>query len=167
MRWLFGERSVPNESDVRAQPEGEALEPIRILLGDADLAGYVRPLSERVTDLLQRGSPILFHPAGSPSDEWLEISASDVLMVVPPPLTRRFGPREQRVQRRVAMRVGPYAVSGVAYLKPGQEHDLLLRATRPFMPLTEATFGRADAQEHHEVDTIIVNLNWIADLREA
>jgi hypothetical protein len=147
--------------------EGGPLEPIRILLADADLAGFLQPLSERVTDLLQRGSPISFLPAGARPDEWIEIRTTDILMVVPAPLTRRFGPREQRVLRRVAMRVGPYAAEGVAYLKPGQEHDLMLRATRPFMPMTEAIFARADAPEHESVETLIVNLNWVANLREA
>lgn len=144
----------------------EPLEPIRVLLRDADLAGSVRPATERMTDGLRRGTPITMLPAGARPDEWLEIPSHDVLMVVPPPLARRFWKREDRVRQRVSLRVGPYSVVGTAHLRPGQEQDLFLRATRPFMPLTGVTFGRADDAARDEAETVIVNLNWVADLRE-
>jgi hypothetical protein len=145
----------------------EPLEPIRIFLVDADLSGLVRPSSERTTDTLRRGKPLVFLPAGANPDEWMEIPAQNVLMVVPPPLARRFWKREQRVQRPVTLRVGPYAAAGTAYLRPGQEDDLFLRATRPFMPLTDAAVGLADESHRDRVETVIVNLNWVTDLHEA
>ncbi len=144
----------------------EPLEPIRVLLQDADLAGSVRPSTERMTDELRRATPLSFLPAGAGPGEWIEIPTGQVLMVVPPPLARRPWKREDRVQQRVTMRVGPYAVVGTAHLKPGQEGDLVLRATHPFMPLTDAAFGRADEHRRHRADTLIVNLRWVSDLQE-
>ncbi len=145
----------------------EPLEPIRILLKDADLAGFVRPQTERTTDTLQRGSPISFLPGGARPDEWIDIEPSEILMVVPPPLVRRPWLVERRQPQQVMLRIGPYTVVGTAHLRLGHEQDLMLRATRPFLPLTAATFSRADEPDEHQAETLIVNLKWVDDLRQA
>jgi hypothetical protein len=144
----------------------EPLEPIRILLKDADLAGWVRPQSERTTDTLQRGVPLSFLPAGPSQGEWVEIATDEIFMVVPPPLFRRPWRREEREPRRVELQVGAYHVTGTAHLRPGQEEDLYLRATRPFMPLTDAAFSTRHDAEPEPVDALIVNLRWVEEFRE-
>jgi hypothetical protein len=163
VRLPLGRRSQPSPPPTVA----EALEPIRILLRDADLSGAVRPQSERTTDTLQRGDPIVFLPAGAKPDEWVEIAPSEVMMVVPPPFARRPWMRERRQPQRVTVRIGPYVATGTAHLRIGQERDLMLRATRPFLPLTDATFSRADEAAQHHVETLIVNLNWVEELTSA
>jgi hypothetical protein len=156
--WPFRRRPAPVVT--------EQLEPIRIFLKDADLAGWVRPQFERTTDILQRGVPLSFLPAGAQPGEWVDLRAEEILMVVPPPHTSQRWMRVERQLEQVAIRLGPYTVTGTAHLRRGQEQDLYLRATRPFLPLTDATFGTAQDATPHRVATLIVNLNWVEEFRE-
>jgi hypothetical protein len=140
-------------------PPQEGLEPVRVLLGDADLAGWVAPHGERLTDVLQRRGSLAFLPAVAQAGEWVELSSRDLYAVVPPP---HVSPPEFRVKRQrqqVLARFGRYAVIGIAHLRPGEEQDPLLRATRPFLPLTEATLTMdGDESSALHLDVIIVNL---------
>ena len=158
MSWPFRRRPTPIAN--------EQLAPIRIFLKDADLAGSVRPSSERTTDRLQRGVPISFLPAGAQPGEWVELMPDEIFMVVPPPEVGRRWMREERELQAVAIRIGPYRVTGTAHLRRGQEADLYLRATRPFLPLTDATFETDVQAATERVATLIVNLNWVEEFRE-
>lgn len=158
MSWPFRRRPTPVAN--------EQLAPIRIFLKDADLAGSVRPSSERTTDLLQRGVPISFLPAGAQPGEWVELARDEILMVVPPPEVGRRWMREERQPQEVAIRIGPYRVTGTAHLRRGHEQDLYVRATRPFLPLTGATFESDLEATTGRVETLIVNLNWVEEFRE-
>jgi hypothetical protein len=158
MSWLFRRRPKPIAK--------EPLEPIRIFLKDADLAGFVRLHAERTTDRLQRGEPFSFLPAGAQLDEWVELAPAEIMMVVPPPEAGRRWLREERQLEEVAIRIGPYRVTGTAHLRRGQEQDLYLRATHPFLPLTDAAFGIAEDATQDRVKTLIVNLNWVDEFRE-
>jgi hypothetical protein len=144
----------------------EQLEPIRIFLNDSDLAGWVRPQSERTTDILQRGVPLSFLPAGAQPGEWMELATDQILMLVPPPRTSPRWMRAERQLEQIAIRTGPYTVTGTAHLRRGQEQDLYLRASHPFLPLTDATFATAQDATPHQVETLIVNLNWVEEFRE-
>jgi hypothetical protein len=159
--WPFRRQSTP-----AAPVVAEQLEPIRIFLKDSDLAGWVRPLAERTTDLLQRGVPLSFRPAGAQAGEWMEMATEEILMVVPPPYVSPRWLRAQRQLEQVAIRIGPYLVTGTAHLRRGQEQDLYLRATRPFLPLTDATFATAQDETPTRVETLIVNLNWVEEFKE-
>jgi hypothetical protein len=146
----------------------EGLEPVRVLLADADLAGWVEPHGERLTDILQRRSTLPFLPAFAQAEEWVELSSRDLYAVVPPP---HVSPPEFRVQRQrqqVLARFGRYAVIGIAHLRPGEEQDPLLRATRPFLPLTEATLTMdgEDSNALH-LDVLIVNLAHVEEFGPA
>lgn len=158
MSWPFRRRPAPVAN--------EQLDPIRIFLKDADLAGSVRPRSERTTDLLQRGVPISFLPAGAQPGEWVELAPDEILMVVPPPEVDRRWMREERQLQEVAIRIGPYRVTGIAHLRRGQEEDLYFRATRPFLPLTDAAFETDVEATMERVATLIVNLNWVEEFHE-
>lgn len=153
------EESVPTGEATHANPPQEELEPVRVLLADADLAGWVEPHGERLTDILQRRSALAFLPAFARAGEWVELSSRDLYAVVPPP---HVSPPEFRVKRQrqqVLARFGRYAVVGIAHLRPGEEQDPLLRATRPFLPLTEATLTMdGDESTALHLDVIIVNL---------
>jgi len=148
--------------------ERPALEPIRVYARDIEVAGWVTPAGERVTDLLQRGTELTFLPDGADPDDpdsWMSLIAESVLFVVPPP---HVSPPEKRLHRqalRVRLRLGTYTLYGTAHLRPGFEQDLMLRATQPFLPLTDAVIVTEQGEARHEV--VIVNLSEVEELAEA
>ncbi len=165
MDWLFRRRDRPPPSGDR-EPQ---LEPIRVYARDLEVAGWVTPSGQRITDLLARGDELAFLPEGADAGDpgsWLTIISSSVLVVVPPPHVSPPEKRLHRQQQRVAVRVGPYLVVGTAHLRPGFEHDLYLRSTQPFLPLTDATVSgeQLPGEVHHDV--VIINLAEAEEFRE-
>lgn len=160
-------RLFPNRDSAPADA-APALEPIRIYTRDIVVGGWVRPSDERMTDLLQRGQELAVLPDGADpatAESWISLAATGVLMVVPPP---HVSPPEKRLHRqtqRVMVRIGGYVVSGTAHLKPGFEQDLFLRATQPFLPLTDAVVATEEGEVPYEV--VIVNLAEVEEMREA
>jgi hypothetical protein len=113
-----------------ASPTTSAPEPIRLILADEDLSGWIQPGGERVSDLLQSGEPLSFLPVVASGDDWVSVDPAELLIVVPPP---HRSPPERRVQRQrheVVVRAGRYAVTGTALLMPGEEYNPYLRSTR-------------------------------------
>ncbi len=158
-------RRQAETAEAAAEP---ALEPMRVYTRDIEVAGHVRPSAERTTDILQRGEELAFLPDGAdPADPdcWVGLAPKSVLLVVSPP---HLSPPEKRLHRQtqhVVIRIGRYLVSGTAHLRPGYEHDLFLRATQPFLPLTDAVISSEGGEVRHDV--VIVNLGEVEELREA
>jgi hypothetical protein len=154
----------------KAQPAPEPpSERIHVYARGMEISGWVQPSGERITDILRHGGELAFLPDGADAadpDSWLSLVSDSVLIVVPPP---HVSPPERRLRRqtqRVRVRVGQYDVTGTAHLRPGFEQDLLLRATQPFLPLTDATLatdGRPGTQSH---DVVIVNLAEVQEITE-
>jgi hypothetical protein len=150
-------------------PPEPQLEPIRVYARDIEVAGWVTPSGERITDILQHGGELAFLPEGadaSDPDAWLTLVASGVLIVVPPPHVSAPEKRLHRQQEQVMIRVGPYVVTGTAHLKPGFEQDLFLRATQPFLPVTDATLASETSPDGVHHDVVIVNLSEVEELKE-
>lgn len=162
MNRLFAKRG-----DSPPEPAHE-LQPIRIYTRDVVVAGWVRPSDERMTDRLHRGQELDVLPDGADPaapESWISLAASGVLMVIPPP---HVSPPEKRLHRQtqqVLIRIGEYMVSGTAHLKPGFEQDLFLRATQPFLPLTDAVIATEAGEA--PFDVVIVNLAEVEEMREA
>lgn len=135
----------------------EDREPIRLIVEDADLAGWVRTQGQRMTDILQAGEPFSFLPGTGDPSQWTEIFPDDVVLAVPPPHMSPPTLRLRGNQHGVRIRAGRYRVAGTAHLRPGEQDDPILRATRRFLPLTNATFGRDDEPDEH-AEVVIVNL---------
>lgn len=138
-----------------------ALLPIRIFGPDTEVAGWIPPRAERITDILQRGHELVFLPDGAADtpEAWMRLAPDEMRLVVPPP---HVSPPELRVSRplqQVSIRIGAYQVSGTARLRAGQEHDPFLRASQPFLPLTRAAIF-PPVGEPETVDVVIVNLRW-------
>ena len=132
-------------------------EPIRLIMGDADLRGWVHSEGQRMTDILQAGQPFLFLPEGGDPSQWIEVLPDETLLIIPPPYVSEPTLRLPTVQHQVVILADPYRVAGTAHLRPGEQDDPILRATRRFLPLTQATFGRDD-QPEEAADVVIVNL---------
>ena len=154
----------------KAQPAPEPpSERIRVYARDMEISGWVQPSGERITDILRRGGELAFLPDGadaSDPDSWLSLVSDSVLVVVPPP---HVSPPERRLRRqtqRVRVRVGQYEVTGTAHLRPGFEQDLMLRATQPFLPLTDATLATESWPEVLPYDVVIVNLAEVQEISE-
>lgn len=143
----------------------EDLEPIRLVTEELDLRGWVRTEGQRMTDLLQSGEPFMFMPAGV-NQGWTEVFPDELTLVVPPPHVSPPAVRLPTNQHGVMIRAGSYHVSGTAHLRPGELDDPILRATRRFLPLTRATFGRGDAPDE-TVEVAIVNLRRVEDFQPA
>jgi hypothetical protein len=131
------------------------LEPVRLILEEADLTGWIYTQGQRMTDILQSGEPFSF--LQSDLAQWTEVVPDDTLLVVPPPHTSAPDQRLPRNRHRVLIGVGDYRVLGTAHLRPGEQDDPMLRATRRFLPLTDAIFSRADGPGEG-ADAVIVNL---------
>ena len=144
-------------------------ERIRVYARDVEISGWVQPSGERITDILRHGGELAFLPDGadaSDPDSWLSLVSDSVLIVVPPP---HVSPTERRLRRqtqRVRVRVGQYEVTGTAHLRPGFEQDLMLRATQPFLPLTDATLATESWPEVLPYDVVIVNLAEVQEITE-
>ena len=136
-------------------PAESDLEPIRLITEEADLSGWVYTQGQRMTDILQAGEPFPF--LQDDLTHWTDVFPDDITLVVPPPHVSTPDARLPRNQHRVRISAGDYHVLGTAHLRPGEQDDPMLRATRRFLPLTDATFSRGDAQPEL-AEVVIVNL---------
>jgi hypothetical protein len=153
MRWL-------RPGSKRESYPTRELEPVRILTPELALDGFVAPAGQRITDILLRGQDLAFLPRGAEPEpgNWVQISPSDLLIVIPPPLPRATGWQEPMQRSPASVRVGPYRVSGTAHLRPGEGLDDDFRARQPFLPLTGASITAADGTVE-AVDVAIVSLD--------
>ena len=131
-------------------------QPIRIILEDGDLTGWIYTHGQRMTDILQAGEPFQVLPKGGGPGQWTEVFPDDVVLVVPPPHVSDPSLRVHGNQTNVLIRAGEYHIAGTAHMRPGEQDDPMLRATRRFLPLTEATFGR-EGEPAEQADVVIVN----------
>lgn len=157
-----------SEPTAPTQEPLQALQPMRVFTRDLEVAGQVRASDERMTDILQGGDEVPFLPQGADAADpasWMALAPKSVLMVVPPAHVSPPDKRLHRQTQQVVIRVGPYLVTGTAHLRPGYEQDLFLRATQPFLPLTDAVIASEAGQVAYEV--VIVNLGEVEELREA
>jgi hypothetical protein len=161
--WLLRKTGRPPERDAT-----RPLQPIRLYSADMVIAAWLDPANERITDILSRRDDLAVLPEGRDADDpdsWLLVNANELLLVVPPP---HSSPSELRVHRQrevVQARVGPYIVTGTAHMRPGQAEDPFLRATQPFLPLTDAVIEQP-GEPPIRVDVVIANFRHIAELRE-
>lgn len=131
-------------------------QPIRLIFEAADLTGWVYTHGQRMTDILQTGEPFSFLPRGGDPSKWIEVLPDDTVLVVPPPHVSEPELRVRGNQTPVVIRAGEYRITGTALMRPGEQDDPMLRATRRFLPLTAATFGR-EGEPAEQVDVVIVN----------
>lgn len=162
MPWPFSR----NRAD-EPEPERGRLERIRIITREAEIHGFVASGGERITDILQRGEVFSILPelAAPEPASWLQISPSEVQLVVPPP---HVSPPERRLVRQlrdVFVRIGSYEVRGTAHLMPGAEQDVLTRSAHPFLPLTNAALFAEGTTEPERLDVVIVNLRETSEYR--
>jgi hypothetical protein len=144
-------------------PPAASLEPIRIYTDDAVADGWVVTGGVRMTDILAREEEIAFLPDGADPGlpgAWVGLLTGQLRMVVPPPHVSPAELRQPRERQEVMLRVGDHRVAGVAHLRRGHERDVFLRATQPYLPLTEATVMRADGSEPQPYEVVIVSLRW-------
>jgi hypothetical protein len=149
MRWLrSGER----------RKKDQALDAIRIFTAALELHGYVASTGQRITDILLRGHDLAFLPAGADvaPENWVLVSPSDILMVIPPPLPRRPDWIDPGEPIGLFVQVGPYQVMGTAHLRQGDVPDEEFRRRQPFLPLTGASITREGNVDRFDV--AIVNL---------
>lgn len=158
---LFTRDAVASEPEL-ASP---AVKPIRLILSDRDVTGWIEPGDARVTDLLQRGTPLPFLPGEESAGRWVTVDPAELLVVVPPPHVSRPERRLQRQRHEVMIRIGGWVATGTAHLMPGEEYDPYLRSTRQFLPLTDATLGREGDESAQALETVIINLKQVDDFR--
>lgn len=139
------------------------LEPVRLITEDIDFNGWVRTGGQRMTDILQAGEAFMFLPAG-PNQGWTEVLPDELTLVVPPPHVSPPAVRLPTNKHAVQVRAGSLRASGTANMRPGELDDPIMRATRRFLPLTNATFGRSDAPPE-EAEVVIVNLRRVEDFQ--
>jgi hypothetical protein len=142
--------------------EGD-LEPIRIITEDADHTGWIYTQGQRMTDILSAGEPFSFLSEDDLT-QWTEVLPAETVLVMPPPQTSDESLRLPAHKHAVLISAGKYHVRGTAHLRPGEQDDPMLRATRRFLPLTDAAIRRGDGP-WHPVDVVIVNLRRTSEFR--
>ena len=149
MRWLRSDR----QSRVHSR-----LDPIRIFTAALELRGFVAPTGQRITDILLRGQDLAFLPAGADEspENWVMVSPSDILIVVPPPLPKRTAIRARARLEQVFVDLDPYRVNGTAHLSEAEVLDESFRDRQPFLALTKASVETGG--EVTNLDVAIVNL---------
>ncbi len=163
MDWLLRRKGDAEPSP----PAGRELLPIRLYAADTVVPAHVAPEGERITDILRRGDELSVLPDGRDPDEpdgWMSVNPEAMLLVVPPPHVSHPELRVHRHRETVQVRIGPYRVTGTAHLRPGEEDDPYLRATQPFLPLTDAVIEQPEAPPE-PVEVVIVNFRRIDEFR--
>jgi hypothetical protein len=157
----------PGSAEFDPLPTPSGLQPIRIVTDELELVGSVAPTGQRVTDMLLRGQDLAFLPAGADPvpDAWISVAASDVLLVVPPPLPPRQDWRPATDRAEVVVRIGAYRVMGSAHVPAARPVDARLAADHPFLPVTSATVLRDGATAPEDVEVVIVSLARASDIR--
>lgn len=152
MRWL---RATTEASEDRGP-----LAPIRIFTAELELDGFVAPSGQRITDILLRGQDLPFLPAAADPvpDNWISISPTEILIASPPPLPQRAPMRVSREKHRVSFRVGRYAVSGTAYVRPEADGSTQAILRQPFVPVTDAELIREGHEWREGYAVLIVNV---------
>lgn len=160
MRWLR-----PGTSEQPAAADPSALAPVDILTSVIELHGFIAPAGQRVTDMLLRGQDLAFLPRGAEAvpENWVSVSPSQILVVIPPPLVTRTPPPHRPQLRHLVVLVGPYLVDGTAHLPGAGSVAADLRLSHPFLPLTDASI--AGGEEARQVPVAIVNLARSTDAR--
>jgi hypothetical protein len=167
MDWLRRGREGAEKDEEAMSGRGELL-PIRLYTVDVVVPARCDPVDQRVTDILSRGDELAILPDGRDPDDpgsWLSVDPDAVLLIVPPPFVSRPEMRVHRHRQEVRLRIGPYVVTGTAHLRPGEGEDPFLRATQPFLPLTDAVIEQAD-QPPERVEVVIASFRQIEEFRE-
>jgi hypothetical protein len=151
MKWLRGGRP--------SGPAAGDLAPVRIFTTELELRGSIAPAGQRVTDILLRGQDLAFLPEGAEPDPeaWLMVAPSDVLFVVPPPLSTSApipGGYELTTAR---IAIGPYRIVGSVHLREGDRIGPGMAQRQAFLPVTAATIEHEGA-DAESVEVAIVNL---------
>lgn len=174
-----GATSTSGSAAVALAPE---LAPIEIYTADQRIVGWVAANGQRVTDLLNEQDELrLWRPTPGPLEasgrpgltevidadaEWQAVPTSQLLLAMPPEWRASRQLRLHRRLRRVAVAIGPFAVTGNLHLHPGVEvtHSLLHGPQR-FLPLTEAyLLHQSDPPFEHVVSVVIVNTRHVTQL---
>lgn len=171
--------ATSGSSAVAVAPE---LAPIELYTADQRIVGWIAAEGRRVTDLLNEQEELhLWRPSPGPlestdrphphdlrdtSGDWDTLAAADVLLAMPPEWRASRQLRLHRRLRRVALAVGPFAVTGNLHLHPGVEVSRsLLQGPQRFLPLTEAyLLHQADPPFEHVVSVVIVNTRHVTQL---
>jgi len=159
------------------------LAPIELYTADARVVGWIAADGRRVTDLLNESDQLrLWRPTPGPIDEpgaatgkqpdtsdngeWQELLTEQVILAMPPEWRASRQLRLHRKLRRVAVKAGPFSVTGNVHLPMGAEigPEYLVRRPR-FMPLTEAyLLHNSEPPFEHVVSVVIVNTSHVAQI---
>jgi hypothetical protein len=105
----------------------------------------VRAPIGRISDWLNSAEEIRGHKVPDPSPAggtWISLDRSECLIVVPPIAATDPKLRLHRSRQRVALRLGPIAVSGAAHTPAGTEATgFLRRHAKAFIPLTDVSIS--------------------------
>ncbi|HEX6140742.1 MAG TPA: hypothetical protein VF013_09850 [Candidatus Limnocylindria bacterium] len=163
------------------------LAPIELYTADARIVGWVAANGRRVTDLLNESDALrLWRPHPGPieapgetsstradpptadddSGEWQTLLTEQVVLAMPPEWRASRQLRLHRKLRRVAVKAGPFSVTGNLHMAPGAEPgmELLLRSPR-FLPLTEAyMLHDGEPPFEHVVSVVIVGSAHVSQM---
>ena len=170
---IFGRESLATEPE----PLGNVVElAISGYAYDCVIAGNIRLVGERVSDMINDAPTIVFHDA-------LVLALSDGHLVEMPQqevgrdellAVRVVGPRGNPARRRptrqlgVALTIGPYRVWGFIHSMPSADPLSALYGQRLMVPLTEVAllYERNGLPEHEQLAGLMVNRSLVERVNE-
>jgi hypothetical protein len=174
-------RSEPRTLEADADPEATPFElsAIDVYTLTGRQVGWLTTNGERTSDLLNRPGDIMVHgltPVDPAADEVappspLEadvhpLARDDVRFAVPSPLPPNRHLRLHRRRILIAVRMGPYEVSGQIHVRPGAAAgDYLLRSSRSFVPLTDVELVQlSDPPLRRLLPVVIINAAHVTEM---
>jgi hypothetical protein len=169
----------PQIADAGAAPY--ELSAVDIYTLDGREVAWIATNGERASDMLNRDGEIPLHgvTVADPADETVTFASmpsaddaptllvrSNVRFIVPPPLPPNRHLRLHRRRVLIAMRMGPYEVSGQVHVRPGADAgDYLLRSSRSFVPLTDVQLKHCEEPPFSRyLPVVIINVSHVTEL---
>jgi len=160
------------------------LAPIELYTADSRIVGWIAPNGQRVTDLLATQDELrLWRPSPGPLDdrampstegdpvvdsatgEWESLPTASVILAMPPEWRASRQLRLHRRLRRVAVKAGPFNVTGNVHLHPGVEIGLHLVRSQTFLALTDGyILHDTEPPFEHVVTVVIINSAHVAQI---
>jgi hypothetical protein len=183
VRLAWGQRHHQPPPEGAPEPDTTPFElsAVDVYTLDGREVAWIATNGERASDMLNRDDEIplrgvaavdtadetvTFASMPTNADEPTPLERSQVRFIVPPPLPPNRHLRLHRRRVLMALRMGPYEVSGQAHVRPGADAaDYLLRSSRSFVPLTEVELVHGEAPEFHRfVPVLIINVSHVTEL---
>jgi hypothetical protein len=151
---MFWKRRAGSSAPPAEESSAPELSPIRVYTADSIVDGWIEPVTERLSDVLNVVDSLSVARAREPEEaDWVSLQREEMLLIAPPPQGDDSARRLHRVRRPIHVVRGRYIVEARVHLIAGIDLDPhLARSGRQFLALTDAwvrSHVQRDLDERH------------------